>query len=237
MIARKAVGHWLAVLLVCGAAAVPAAEPVQSLDAIEQAVSAFLRAETAGGYLREPVIEVGRLDPRLRLAPCDLPLETFLPRGGKVVGHVSVGVRCPGVKPWTIYVQAQVRPLAPVVVTRKALPRGTLLGSADIELVEQDLSRLTTGYLADLDAVIGMKLRRSVRAGLPLNDSLLEAPVAVRRGERVIIVARGDGLEVRMEGEALADGAPGAVIPVRNRSSGLEIEAEVVGPGAVQVRM
>ena len=66
---------------------------------------------------------------------------------------------------------------------------------------------------------------------------MVRAAIAVRRGERVSILATTAALQVRMEGEALSDGAIGEIIRVRNLSSRQEIEAQVVGPGQVQVRM
>lgn len=232
--------HFILCCLLAVAGAVSAATEegdLQSLDGIRADVHAFLQQQTDDGSGKPPTIEVGHVDSRLRLVACAEPLEAFLPRGGSLVGHVTVGVRCAAPKTWTLYVQATVRPMASVVVSGRALSRGVQLGAADVELQERDLSRLTGGYITELDRVIGMKLRRSVRAGLPLNESLLQAPLAIRRGERVSIVARSGELEVRMDGEATSDGAKGDVITVRNRSSKREVEGVVVAPGIVEIRM
>lgn len=234
---RGSVSLWLLALAAAFPLATEAAGEWQSLEGIRAEVQAFLEQQTAEGYTNAPTVEVGSVDPRLRLPACTGPLEAFLPRGGRLVGHVTVGVRCAAPKAWTLYVQATVRPMAHVVVAGRALSRGVELGPDDVELQERDLSRLTGGYITDLDSVFGMKLRRSVRAGLPLNESLLQAPLAIRRGERVTILARSGELEVRMEGEATTDGAQGQVIRVRNLSSRREIEAVVVAPGLVEVRM
>ena len=75
-----------------------------------------------------------RLDPRLRLARCDAPLETFMPRGSTQVGRVSVGVRCAGPKRWTVYVQVDVSAPVEVAVTTRFIPRGTMLSPSDFGL-------------------------------------------------------------------------------------------------------
>ncbi len=213
-----------------------AEEAFQSHDAIRQAVSDYLLAEGAH-YSQAPVITVGRIDSRLRLQPCAEPLEVFQPPGGKLIGNVTVGVRCASPKQWSIYVQAKVAVLEQVLVASRHLQRGTPLERADLEFVEKDIATLSGGYLTDLDKTEGMILNRSIRAGMALGPHMLEAPKLVRRGDRVIILAAADGVEVRMAGEALSDGAEGELVRVRNLSSGREVEAEVVRAGVVRVRM
>ncbi len=213
------------------------AAEIQSLESIRETARGFLAEQTAGSGAEDIRITIGHVDSRLRLQQCERPLEAFLPRGGRLVGNVTVGVRCAGAKPWSLYVQGKVQTMAEVVVTRRSLSRGTFLTETDVVLERRDLSRLTSGYLTDLNRVIGKKLSRSVRSGLAINETMVRAPAAVRRGERVTILARTGGLEVRMEGEALSAGAPGDVIPVRNISSDRQVEAEVIAPGVVKVRM
>lgn len=231
--------YGLLLLLAIGpVAAVPAvASGIQSLDSIREAVRTFLLEEAAEEAQQDLQVTVGQLDPRLRLQACDTPLETFFLRGGRRIGNVTVGVECNGTKPWSLYVQAKVQMMADVVVARRPLPRGSVITLDDVALEKRDLSQLNAGYLTDLERVVGMTLKHAVRAGLALTPTLVDAPVAIRRGQTVTILARQGGLEVRMEGEALADGAVGELIRVRNRSSELAIQAEVIAPGVVQVRM
>lgn len=212
------------------------AETLQSLVGIQQAAIAYLE-ELHANSPRLPQVTAGALDPRLRLAACEGPLEAFTPPGQRTMGATTVGVRCSTPVSWTVYVQATVALIRPVLVARRPLPRGTVLTGADVEVIEQDVARLTLGYLVDLKDVDGMLLRRSVTAGTVLHPGLVQHPVSIRRGERVTILGQTAGIEVRMEGQALADGAKGEVIRVRNLSSGRDIEAIIVAPGLVQVRL
>lgn len=230
--------HLLLLWVVCGLCVVTGvrAEEVQSLASISQAAVAYLEGMHANS-VKPPLITAGHLDPRLRLAACGEGLEAFTPPGQRNVGFTTVGVRCSTPVAWTVYVQATVELMQPVLVLRHALPRGTVLSATDVEVVEQDVARLTFGYVVELKDVIGMTLRRSVTAGAVLHTGLIQQPTSIRRNERVTILGLIGGIEVRMEGQALMDGAKGDVIRVRNLSSGRDIEGVVVAPGVVQVRL
>lgn len=212
------------------------AETLQPLPSIQQAAIQYLEGLHAGGS-RPPQVSAGPLDPRLRLNACDEGLEAFAPPGQRSVGTTTVGVRCTTPVPWTVYVQATVAIIHPVLVVRRPLPRGTVLNAADVDRVERDVARLAMGYMVDIKEIDGMVLRRSVPAGAVLHPGLVQPPISIRRGERVTILGQVGGIEVRMEGQALMDGARGKVIRVRNLSSGRDIEGVVVGPGIIQVRL
>lgn len=223
---------WAALSATVGARA----EELQSLESIQQAAVAYLEAQHNGGA-SPPQVTAARLDPRLRLASCAEPLAAFTPPGQRNVGNTTVGVRCGMPVAWTVYVQATVALIQPVLVVRRPLPRGSALTAADVDVQERDVAHLVTGYLVDLKDIEGMVLRRSVAAGAVLNPSLVQYPISVRRGERVTILGQVGGIEVRMEGQALMDGARGEVIRVRNLSSGRDVEGVVVAPGVIQVRL
>lgn len=233
---RTVRGVLLTIAAVLATFATAEARDIESRQAIEAVARGFLEQALAEQGM-EGRVSVDELDQRLRLTACEEPLEGFQPPGGRLLGNTTVGVRCAAPKAWSIYVQAKVEVIEEVLVSAVPLSRGTIVSRDDLRFDTRDTARLTTGYITDLTDVVGKRLKRSVRAGMPLNPQLLELPEAIKRGERVSILARGGGLEVRMEGKALEDGAPGQVIRVRNLSSERVIEAEVTGPGIVEVRM
>lgn len=229
--------HLIILLLVLPSLSLPLmAEEVQSLEAIQQAVQQFLQDETAASS-GQVAVQVGRIDSRLRLAPCAELLDVYWPDGARQLGNVTVGVRCHGPTNWSLFVRARVEILEQILVTSRPLSRGAVLAAEDLDLNLQDITRLSAGYFTDPQQLLGSVMTRAVRAGTVLTPSMVRAALAVRRGERVSILAVAGGLQVRMEGEALSDGAPGETIRVRNLSSRQEIEAQVIGPGQVQVRM
>ncbi|MEJ2529203.1 MAG: flagellar basal body P-ring formation protein FlgA, partial [Gammaproteobacteria bacterium] len=63
---------------------------IQSHDSIMQAARQHILDQN-NDYPSPPEITVGRLDNRLRLAKCELPLETFTPQGKRRMGRITVG--------------------------------------------------------------------------------------------------------------------------------------------------
>lgn len=229
---------WLVVwVLLVGvmAPASQAAATTQPLSEIRSAVERFLQVQSPrlGGH-RE--IRVGHLDSRLRLTRCSVPLTPFLPAGGWRSGNVTVGVKCTGHHPWTLYVTASVRKFEDIVVAARALHRDLILTIDDLELARRDTTDLRNGYFTSIQDALSLRLRRTVAQGAYLKPSAVAKRIAVKRGEQVTLIAGGGLLVVRSAGEALADGARGEVIPVRNSVSQKIVDGVVVAQGLVRVR-
>lgn len=207
----------------------------QSHEELRDAAADFLTRQTSDSAT-SPRISVSRPDTRLRLVACELPLETFLPPGARALGNVAVGIRCNGVNRWTIYLSASVREFHEVVVLTRSVPRGVLFKPDDFRLEMRDTTSVRGGYLRDPDRAIGMLSRRSLSAGSVLTENSVEAPDMVKRGQQVVMVARAGGLEVRSSGKALADGAEGDLVRVRNVHSERIVQALVTGPGTVVIQ-
>jgi len=213
--------------------------PEQLIDVTEQ----FLE-RTVGEYLIRSAItarheiSVNRLDPTLRLNPC-VSAARRPALGGTTapVGRVTVRVSCEGSSPWSVFVPAQVRLYREVIVANRSLLRDTVLSQADVSLAERDVSALNQGYLTRMDEALGNKLTRPVQPDQVITPNQLEMAKVVRKGDQVVITAKTGSISVRMPGEAMADGAPGKQIPVKNQRSGRTIKARVTGPGQVEVAM
>jgi len=212
--------------------------PEQLIDVTKQ----FLEREVSDYLSRSGIdarheIHVSRLDPRLRLNQCDQPLGAKLSNTSPPIGRVTVRVSCEGRSPWSVFVPAQVQLYREVIVANKSLLRDTILSDSDVSLAERDISALNQGYLTRLDEVMGNKLTRPIQPDQVISPNQLEMAEVVRRGDQVVITARSGSISVRMPGEAMADGAPGKQIPVKNQRSGRTIRARVTGPGQVEVAM
>jgi flagella basal body P-ring formation protein FlgA len=226
----------LAALLTWQALCVPSnAHAAHSLEDINATVRQFIDESLPArpGMRRE--VEINPLDPRLRLADCDKPLQAFSPGSQRSSGSLTVGVRCKGSSPWKIYVSARVKVFRPVVIANRPLPKGSPINLADVELQERDVTRLTDGFFTDPHALAGMLAKRPLSSGEILTPSNLQAPTLVNKGDKVRIVARPGAFEVIMMGEAMRDGGRGDRIPVRNLSSGRVIEAIISGAGEVEI--
>ncbi len=219
--------------LVCGVTNAGAA--VHDLDDVRAAVRAFLVANV-GGIESPEQVEVGIVDPRLRLAPCGQPLKVFFSAGGAGAGNTTVGVRCLGPSPWLIYVPGRVNVYRNVVVTTRAIPRRSVIGEADVRLERREVSNQTAGYLEAPQLAVGRVARRPMSIGSVIEPAALRNRRLVRRGERVTILADTGRLVVQMKGKALMDGASGERVRVENLSSGRIVEGTVTASGQIRVR-
>jgi flagella basal body P-ring formation protein FlgA len=208
----------------------------QSHESIMDTARQHILAQS-GNYPSAPEVIVGRLDNRLRLKQCDQPLESYTPQGKKQIGKITVGVRCSGATPWSLFVPVTVKVMANIVVAKNSLPRGSIIRASDVTMEQRDISRLHRGFMEDTQAVIGKKLRQRVRRDQVLTPSQLVAPLTVKRNNRVIIRASNKTVRVSMAGKALQNGSLGQIIRVKNESSNREVDARVIAPGIVEVPM
>lgn len=190
------------------------------------------RFDGAGGTTR---VRAGMLDDRMRLSRCDLPLEAFLRRGTRIGARTTVGVRCNGERPWTVYVPVEVSVLRRVWVASRPLPRGHVLEASDLTPDRRDVSGMTGGYIEDKQSLVGQRLKTSVLAGRALAPGLIEADNVVHRGQTVTLAVTAAGVNIKMSGKALADGAINQRIRVENLNSGRIIEGIVRSRETVEV--
>lgn len=208
----------------------------QSHASIRHAAGNFL-AHQAHRLKKRHVVQVDRLDPRLHVKHCSSALETFLPPGSTVYTATTVGVRCRGVSPWTLFVPAHLKVLDKVIVATRPLQPGHRITADDFTITERDLTTLHSEYTSDPRDVLGKLIKQPVLTDSVLTPHMLERSKLVRRGDRVMIVARDNGLEVRMAGQALMGGAKGDEIKVRNLSSREIVIGTVAAEGTVNVHL
>lgn len=210
------------------------AAPVEKLENIRDTARAFAEREV-GSSDDNIHIEVGRLDPRLRLAACAEPLTAYFSAGTRTIGQTNVGVRCGGPKAWSLFVPVLIDRQIMVAVALTQIPRGHTIGPQDVSFELRSLTRLNRGYFTAKDELIGRISTRPITRGSPYGQNMVKAPRLVRRGERVVLALQTSGVAVRMVGTALRDGIRGDRIPVRNLSSKRVIEGVVHEPGLVLI--
>jgi len=223
-----------AMLLAMLPAAHAATTDWQPTGEITAAAEDFLQSRL-GDSARRTTVEASALDPRHLLAYCSQPIEPFLRRGTKITARTIVGVRCSGEKPWKIYVPVNVIVTDKVYVAARTLPRGHLLGEADLVEEERDVTRLVSGYISDKQQLVGQRLKSQLLAGRILTPRLLKADVAIRRGQSVTLIIRSGDISIQMGGKALTDGAVSQRIRVENTNSGRIVEGIVRSREHVEV--
>ena len=213
-----------------------AASAADGASAVRQAAHRFL-AQHARSFGNDARVAVDPPDPRLRIALCPQPLIAGLAPGVRPLGHTTVTVRCPCANPWSVNLPAEVQVYGDVLVTTRALARGATLSGEDFARRRQDLTTAAPGALTDPALALGQKLRYPLGPGAVLNAGMLDVTPVIRRGQTVTIVSGAGGIEVRAQGEALADGNHGQTVRVRNHQTRRVMSGTVEAPGLVRVAL
>lgn len=171
--------------------------------------------------------------PRAALPTCPRP-DIFLPRAAeRPVGRVSLGVRC-GDHSRVRYLQAEILVTGHYVELARDVRAGEMLRSEDLTEVAGRLDRLPRQAVLDPDQAIGQQATRHLAAGVTLQRYHLRPRPLVKRGQQVVIEARGSGFRVTRSGEALAPGGRGDRLRVRLADREI-LEARVIGEGRLVV--
>jgi flagella basal body P-ring formation protein FlgA len=231
-------------LLACGAAgallhparaqpAEPAAPPMTPLLASHVQAVALDNVGAPRGARVE--LEVGELDPRLKLAPCQR-IEPFVPPGMRLWGKSRIGLRCmAGPVAWKVYLPVTVKVFGQALVAAGPLQAGTELTVLDLRYAEVDLGSLATPAFTDASRLAGRVLTRALAAGEPLRGDALRTRQWFGAGEIVTLTALGRGFAVSSEGQALNPGVEGQPVRVRTENgrivTGLPVGARRVEIG------
>jgi flagella basal body P-ring formation protein FlgA len=220
------VGSSLVLFSVFAQAAAPSI-PMQ----IEQAARAELERQMAASGLTEPQFEIAVVTAR-PTPPCSQqvavePLDTRSPQRMRFVA------RCPDTPGWRYEYVVRARVTAMVAIAASPVAANEALTDAQVTIERRDISNIADPISNPADAV-GQMSRRMLRPGDILRSGQLSSPVLVKRGDAVLMVARREGIEVSMAGEALDAGGKGAVVRVRNAGSGQVVRMRVAGPGTVE---
>lgn len=230
--ARAAAALLCAALCLAGAHA--SAAGIQPLQSIRSAAAGFVRSQMPPGQANI-VVRSGRLDPRLRLARCNGPLEASFLSGESVHAQVSVAVGCREGSDWTVYVPVTVQSRIRVWALKAPHAQGARLGAADVTAETRLVGGLAVGYVTDLSQLAHGTLRHPLPAGAVLTSDDLLPDLMVRQGEQVTLMASGDGVQVRAAGVALQDGRLGALVRVQNASSDKVVQGVVASDRVVDV--
>jgi len=214
-----------------------AQQPVQDVEAIRASAAAFVRERLRPVGDSVVHADAGALDPRLRLAACSHPIKPFSPSGEvRATPRATIGVRCDA-PAWSVYVPVTVESELQVLVTTRALPRNAAVTAQDVELQRRRVPGAASGYLASVDQLAGRHLRNAAAPGTALDVDLLSTDVLIRRGQRVTVIATAGSLEVRAQGEAVADATPDGRVRVLNLNSRRIVEGQVESRDSVRISL
>ena len=181
-------------------------------------------------------VELGELDPRLKLAPCQ-DIEPYIPAGLPAWGRTRVGLRCKqGAKAWNVTLPVTVKVWARSLVTTSALPAGAPLEAGQLMEAEIDLAAQPgTAVTRPVDA-LGRTLARPLPAGTALRVPDLKPRQWFNAGDTVRVLAVGNGWSIATEGQALGPGIEGQPARVRMESGRL-VQARPVATRQAEISL
>ncbi len=198
----------LALALPAAGAAASLQDPAQVARAAEQ----FLRTQTAGLPGKVSV----RATPPSRLAlPACAALEAFQPKGSRLWGRTTVGVKCLAPAQWSVYLPAVVQVIGEYVAAAVPLKQGQPISADMVVLRTGDLGQLPADIVTDPAQAVGHGPIAGLAAGAPLRRELLRAPRVVQQGQRIRLVLNGPGFTLNAEGKALAHASAGQTVQVK----------------------
>lgn len=222
--------------VLAGAAATAAPVEPDLAERVRGLVGANVSLPGAGDGQPRLAIEIGQLDPRLRLAPCRR-IEPQLPSQGRLWGRTRIGLRClEGERKWQVWLPVVVRVFAPALVPVRALPAGTVLAAEHLQTADIDWAAEPSPPHTRSTDLIGRTLGRALQAGEAVRRDDLRLRQWFAAGETVQVLARGDGFAVGGEGQAMNAGIEGQPVRVRT-DSGRVLTGVPVGERRVEVAL
>jgi flagella basal body P-ring formation protein FlgA len=208
-------------------------------DALEGTarLAAVARAAAARESGRpETDLEVGTIDPRLRLPACAAPPAGHLTPGTRSSTQLTVEIRCTS-PPWRQFVAVRIRAQEPVVIAARPLGSLQVVTAEDVTVVPRELASVPAGYFRRAEDVVGRIAQRTIGSGEVLLPTTVRPPPLVRRGQSVTVLAHAGSMSVRTAGVAQADAGLAERVQVRNASTGRTIEGVVRSGDTVEVSL
>ncbi|HXP31689.1 MAG TPA: flagellar basal body P-ring formation chaperone FlgA [Stellaceae bacterium] len=218
--------------LYASAAFASPAPPEQDAAAIRAAIQAAAAARLDAFKDASLAIDVGEIDPRLHLPACPALAVTLPPMNAATM---TAKVACDE-PAWTIYVPVRVQAWVDAVVAAGNLAPNTNLTAANLAIGRVDLFAGAGAVVTDRNAAEGKILRTGLSAGTPLRTQLLDLPIAVHRGQKVVLMLEDSIMTIKAIAVALEDGRVGQSIMLQNPESKKTIRATVAGDGTAEMK-
>lgn len=122
-----------------------------------------------------------------------------------------------------------------VPVTRRPIARYQMIQAEDLMMQTMDVADLPANAVFAFEDIKGQRARRTIGSRTVLRKDQLEFPPAVKKGDRVLIVAESGGLRITTAGEVKNPGKVGDRVRVENLDSNKTLFARVIDARTVQV--
>ncbi|WP_313110167.1 flagellar basal body P-ring formation chaperone FlgA [Atlantibacter sp.] len=134
---------------------------------------------------------------------CEMP-EFSLPGNARLWGNLSVQARCDNDKR---FLQVTVEANGEYVVASAPVARGSELNDANLRLQRGRLDQLPPRAMLSLDQARQAQTLRDLAPGQTITMSMVRQTWRIKAGQRVMVIASGEGFSVNSEGQALNNAA------------------------------
>ena len=121
-----------------------------------------------------------------------------------------------------------------IVVAANDLNAGDTLKESDLKLEWVAFRTQGQRGFTVIESLIGLRVKRSMNLGRPIEGAAVESPALVSRGELVGFKFRAGDLEINAKVEALGSGSSGDVIDVLNKDTKKKLRAKIVARSQVE---
>lgn len=178
-------------------------------------------------------IEAMPIDERITIPSCEQNIEYSVSPDALFQSNIAVKAQCPASN-WYMYLMLRVTEIQPVVVVNNAISPGTLLTKDNLQVIDMDKKRLRNTTYADIESVLGARVKRRLVSGRPVEPDDL---CFVCKGDKVVISAESSFMQVKTNGVALEDGNVGDTIRVKNSRSNKNLLAQIMSTHEVKVNL
>jgi len=205
-------------------------------ETIREVVERYLVEQFADGQ-REARLRSLEVPGVVRIPPGPFEARVAVPPGAAVVGRARLQVELvqEGTVVRTVWITADVALEGTVVVARRPIARGETIGAEDLTVERREIPANGGDLVSDPLEAEGLVARAALPALAPLRREQLTAPILVRRGDAVLLVAERGGLRLTVPAEVQDEAAAGESVRVTNRVSKKDVVARVLDARTVRV--
>lgn len=204
-----------------------------SYEQIQQIVTEHLLEKHPSTDSKKTRITVAKLDPRIVIQPCELPLIATSPDKNKV-RNINVKVSCEGEKPWKLYISTKVEITEAVLIAAKTISKGDVLDASNVELAFIGVNKLRGERLNDTSIVFGGKAKRRITKGKTISKNSI---CLICKGDVVTITASSESFSIKTQGVALSSGNINDQIRVKNTRSNKVITPRIKAVNQVVINL
>ncbi|MDF7761033.1 flagellar basal body P-ring formation chaperone FlgA [Kosakonia cowanii] len=200
----------------------------QAADLQAQLTSLF--AQRLAGFSDEVVVNIRT--PQGQLPTCDQPTLSVV-GGAKLWGNMNVMANCAGTKR---FVQVEVQATGNYVVAVQPVARGATLQPGSVALQRGRLDQLPPRTMLDINMAQDAVSLRDLAPGQAIQLSMVRQAWRIKAGQRVQVVASGEGFSVNSEGQAMNNAAVAQSARVR-MASGQIVSGTVNSDGNILINL